>query len=306
MNINKYLTPYNHTAGKIDRIKYIVIHYVGALGSAKANCKYYAEGNRSASAHYYVDFDGSIWQSVEDKNVAWHCGAKKYNHPECRNANSLGIEMCVRNKDSMASDSKDWYFEDATVQATIELTKKLMDKYGVDENHVIRHYDVTGKICPNPYVFNHTRHTWRDFKEALKDKKRYGWHNEDGGWRYYLGDSEGNATTYVKGNWYKWKSDKDKNEYWSFFLGDNGFAICNDWYQHNDKWYFFNEDCVMLSNQWRHINDKWYYFCNSGEMVTSSYVKSRSKDNVYYKINKDGIWEGEEEINPDTSHFKVF
>lgn len=142
--------------------------------------------------------------------------------------------------------------------------------------------------------------------EKVIETKQYGWHNEDGGWRYYLGDVNGNATTCVKGNWYKWKSEKDKNEYWSFFLGDNGFAVCNDWYRHNGKWYYFNEDCVMISNQWLKYEDKWYYFCNSGEMVANAYVKSRSAKDVYYFINKDGVWEGKEEINPDTSHFKVF
>ncbi|GEM_PF-7128177 len=34
------------------------------------------------------------------------------------------------------------------------------NKYNVPANHVIRHYDVTGKICPNPFVYNHTQHTW--------------------------------------------------------------------------------------------------------------------------------------------------
>lgn len=124
MQINKLLTPYNHNSGTVDRIKYIVIHYVGALGGARANCQWYAGGNRGASAHYFVDFDGSVWQSVEDRNIAWHCGAKSYRHPECRNANSIGIEMCVRNKGSQADTSKDWYFEDATVQSAIELTRE--------------------------------------------------------------------------------------------------------------------------------------------------------------------------------------
>ena len=105
MKVNKLLTPYNHTAGTVGRIKYIVIHYVGATGGAEANCKYYAGGNRGASAHYYVDFDGSIWQSVEDNDIAWHCGGKKYPgtkggayHGICTNANSIGIDLCVRNR----------------------------------------------------------------------------------------------------------------------------------------------------------------------------------------------------------------
>jgi N-acetyl-anhydromuramyl-L-alanine amidase AmpD len=170
MKINKLLTKYNHDKGSVSRIEYIVIHYVGALGGAKGNCQWYAECNRNASAHYYVDHDGSIWQSVEDANIAWHCGsATGYKHPKCRNGNSIGIEMCVRKKNTKtlwASD-KDWYFEDATVASTIELTKYLMKKYDIPVENVIRHYDVTGKICPNPYVYNYTKHTWDEFKKAL-------------------------------------------------------------------------------------------------------------------------------------------
>ena len=166
--IEKLLTPYNFTnKDNVGRIKYIVIHYVGALGGAKANCQYYASKYIGASAHYFVGFDGEIWQSVGDEDIAWHCGANSYRHAECRNSNSIGIELCVRNRGNQAADSKDWYFEDATVKAAIELTEYLMKKYGVDVANVIRHYDVTGKICPNPYVYNTTKHTWDAFKKAI-------------------------------------------------------------------------------------------------------------------------------------------
>ena len=149
MQINKLLTPYNlNRLGDTSRIKYIVLHYVGATGGAEANCRYYASKYIGASAHYYVGFGGEIWQSVEDGDIAWHCGAKSYRHPECRNSNSIGIELCVRNKGSQAADSRDWYFENATVQAAIELTRELMKKYGIPADRVIRHYDVTGKNLP--------------------------------------------------------------------------------------------------------------------------------------------------------------
>ena len=45
-----------------------------------------------------------------------------------------------------------------------------MKDYNIDINHVIRHYDVTGKICPNPYVKNNklkTSWTWDEFKNKL-------------------------------------------------------------------------------------------------------------------------------------------
>lgn len=169
MQINRMISAYNHEPGSISRIKYIVIHYVGALGDARNNCEYYGGGNRNASAHYFVGFAGDIWQCVEDADIAWHVGASSYVHPECRNANALGIEMCVRKRDTshLGATDRDWYFEDATVNAAAELTRYLMEKYNVPADHVIRHYDVTGKICPNPYVYNTTNHTWEEFKRLI-------------------------------------------------------------------------------------------------------------------------------------------
>lgn len=172
LNIQECLTKYNlnvASRGKGD-IKYIVVHYVGALGDAKANCEYYASKRIGASAHYYVGFDGSIWRSVRDKDIAWHCGTTgSYKHPECRNVNSIGVEMCVRKRDTQHREStdKDWYFEDATVQKAAALVRALMQEYDVPADRVVRHYDVTGKICPNPYVYNNGSHTWDEFKTLI-------------------------------------------------------------------------------------------------------------------------------------------
>lgn len=245
MQINKLLTPYNYSNGELSRIKYIVIHYVGALGGAEANCKYYASQYVGASAHYFAGFGGEIWQSVEDKNIAWHCGAKKYAHPECRNSNSIGIELCVRNNGSKADTSRDWYFEDATVQAAIELTKELMAKYNILADHVIRHYDVTGKICPNPYVYNHTQHTWEDFKAALSVPAEYtvGWNHDDNGWWY-----ADTRTTYYKSCWQIINGHK-------YRFNSDGYALTR-WQEIDGKWYYFEprtghalECALYVSNQ---------------------------------------------------------
>ena len=269
MQINKLLTPYNHNTGSVDRIKYIVIHYVGALGGARANCQWYAEGDRGASAHYFVDFDGAVWQSVEDKDIAWHCGAKSYRHPECRNANSIGIEMCVRNKGSQADTSRDWYFEDATVAAAIRLTRELMDKYHVPADHVIRHYDVTGKICPNPYVYNTTTHTWGAFKAALEElavEVKSGWIPEDGGWRFYNGDT-GQP---VRNAWYKDGQD------WYWFDGA-GMMVRNTWYKYKDAWYYLGDDGAMCKGQVT-VDGKWYIMDNAGRMIVEPVVLTPDQD----------------------------
>lgn len=258
MKVKKLLTPYNYSIGTADRIKYIVIHYVGALGGAEANCKYYASQYLGASAHYYVGFAGEVWQSVEDKDIAWHCGAKAYIHPECRNANSLGIELCVRNNGSLSDTSLDWYFEDATVKEGIELTKALMEKYHVPADRVIRHYDVTGKICPNPYVYNHTQNTWEAFKAALVavPEKKSRWIQEDNGWRFYLGDTGLPVRN-------EWLQDQDK---WYWFDGA-GMMVTSTWYQYKGSWYYLGSDGAMLKGL-QDVNGKWHYLAEDGKMAT--------------------------------------
>ena len=160
MEIKKLLTTANYSKATDKQNKYIVIHYVGATGGAEANCRYFQNTYREASAHYFVGHEGEIWQCVEDKNIAWHCGAKQYKHPYCRNDNSIGIELCCRK--NLAGT---WYFEEETVNAAIALVKELMAKYNIPVGNVIRHYDVSGKICPEPYVRD--SEAWNNFKACL-------------------------------------------------------------------------------------------------------------------------------------------
>ena len=162
MEIKKNITTKNFNVGNINRIKYIVIHFTANNGdTALGNTNYFKE-YRGSSAHYFVD-ENNIYQSVEDKNIAWHCGANKYKHSYCRNTNSLGIELCSR-KDSNGK----YYFKDKTVENAVELVKMLMTKYNVPATNVIRHYDVTGKNCPEPFVRNIK--AWQNFKSRLEEK----------------------------------------------------------------------------------------------------------------------------------------
>ncbi len=168
MKIKKRLTKYNYSERpNKNNIHYIVIHYVGALGDAKANCKYTASKYTGVSSHYYVGFNGDIWQSVRDIHKAWHCGASTYLHKECRNENSIGVEMCVKKKNTKSLNAldKDWYFTEKTTDAASSLVKSLMKKYDIKPNHVLRHYDVTGKVCPAPFV--HDKEAWTNFKKTL-------------------------------------------------------------------------------------------------------------------------------------------
>ena len=169
VTIQKKLTPYNFTAMSNKKIQYIVVHYVGAVSTDKNNAdNLYNHDYRGTiherSAHYFVD-ENSIWQSVEDKDRAWHCGGGlqgKYGHTffgKCTNYNSIGIEMCCK-KTLLGK----WYFEPKTVENTVALVKMLMEKHNIPIENVIRHYDVTGKDCPAPYI---DEIKWQEFKNMI-------------------------------------------------------------------------------------------------------------------------------------------
>lgn len=158
MEIIRDITNTNRTVTSGRSIKYIVIHYVGAVSSAKANAQYFKNTYRGASAHYFVD-DNSCYQVVEEKDIAWHVGAKYYKHLNCRNSNSIGIEMCCFNNGGRIDVSEN------VANRTVELTKELMKKYNIPITNVLRHYDVTGKDCPAPFVNNPSR--WTNFLNKL-------------------------------------------------------------------------------------------------------------------------------------------
>ena len=141
----------NYRAGRTQPVRYIVMHYTANNGdTARNNCDYYHRvGGLQASAHYFCDEYGAM-QSVLECDTAWHCGAEagqRYWHPECRNGNSIGIEMCSRKR----ADGS-YYILPETVANAAALAREIMQRYGIDTEHVVRHYDVTGKRCPMPWV----------------------------------------------------------------------------------------------------------------------------------------------------------
>ena len=166
---NSNFTAYRNCRERAEKIKYIVIHYTGSEGTAQNNVTYFNGGNRNASAHYFVGRDGVICEYCDpEKWYAWHCGGalESSHHPyygKCTNANSIGIEICTHNNGS------NWEFTEKAVNTAIELTKYLMQKFGVSADNVIRHYDVTGKSCPRVPGWGAVGGSaeWDKFKKAI-------------------------------------------------------------------------------------------------------------------------------------------
>lgn len=141
------------SARSTDKIKYIVIHYTANDGDTdESNGKYFHNNVVKASAHYFVDSD-SVTQSVPDNYVAWSVGGSKYSncattgggkyYGTVTNTNSISIELCDDKNDGKI------YPSEATINNALELTRTLMNKYGIPRERVIRHFDVTGKSCPS-------------------------------------------------------------------------------------------------------------------------------------------------------------
>lgn len=180
MNINQNTNFGTHnTTARSGAIKYIVIHYVGATGDAKANVNYYNQrSTTNASADFFVGHSGDIWQYNPNpkSRYCWAVGGAKQSsyggslYGIAKNANCVSIEMCVKTRGSQISNSPDWYFTNETINATIELTRHLMNLYGVPADHVIRHFDVNGKYCPGVVGWNSasgSESAWKDFKARI-------------------------------------------------------------------------------------------------------------------------------------------
>lgn len=146
-------------------IKFLVYHYTANDGDRdEGNANYFHNNVVKASAHRFVD-DDSVTISVPDNYVAWHCGGglqgskgHKF-HKICTNTNSIGIEMCDTVKNGKHDISK------KTRENAILLGRELVKKYGIKKDHVIRHFDVTGKNCPAYYVKDEK--AWEEFKNEI-------------------------------------------------------------------------------------------------------------------------------------------
>ncbi len=150
------LNEYSRPGDPLEEVNGIVIHYVGNPGTtAEQNHSYFSNlaqtGETYASSHFLVGLEGEVIQNVPLDEIAY-CSSQ-------RNADTISIECCH------PDDSGE--FTQATYDALVRLTRWLMEAYGLDSSQVIRHYDVTGKICPKFYVDNPA--AWEAFLAALSE-----------------------------------------------------------------------------------------------------------------------------------------
>lgn len=180
------------TKSKGRTIKYLAIHYTAggssAAGRARGVKKVFEA--RRASADFAVDDAEMVQFNPDLKNYyCWAVGDAKTGVVKCldgANRNTISIEMCSNLKSGTSAakpNHNGWYFTEATLNNAVRLAKILMKKYNIPIERVVRHYDISGKLCPGIVGWNTGRlytpsgertseynneDAWLAFKERLK------------------------------------------------------------------------------------------------------------------------------------------
>ncbi len=147
------LNDYSRPGTPLEEVKAVVVHYVGNPGTTAEQNRSYFENlatthETSASSHFLVGLDGEIIQCVPLDEWSY-CTSQA-------NSYSISIEVCHPDETGK--------FNDKTYASLVKLLRWLTDAYGLDRDGLLRHYDVTEKICPKYYV-DHP-----DAWESLKDE----------------------------------------------------------------------------------------------------------------------------------------
>lgn len=150
------LTPneYSRPETKTSRIRNIVIHYTANPGATAKQNRDYFEGLKDthltkASSHFIVGLEGEIIQCIPTWEVAYASNDRNYD--------TVSIECCHPDETGK--------FNQATYDSMVRLSAWLCLKFDLTEKDLIRHYDITGKICPK-YFVNYPE-KWTEFQNDV-------------------------------------------------------------------------------------------------------------------------------------------
>lgn len=135
--VNEYSRP----GETLPEVRDIFVHYTANPGTSAAQNRSYFEQQKdmheaSVSAHFIIGYDGEIIQCVPLNEIAYAV--------QTRNYDSVSIECCYK--------AADGSFTQETYDSLISLLAWLTDAYGLDTDHILRHYDCGGKKCPIYYT----------------------------------------------------------------------------------------------------------------------------------------------------------
>lgn len=149
--------PYSRSGIPLEQVNGVVIHYVANAGSTAEENRNYFENLKDthltkASSHFIIGLDGEIIQCIPLDEISYASNE--------RNSDTISIECCHKKENGK--------FTKKTYRSLVKLTAWLCATYGIEASDVIRHYDVTGKLCPLYFV----RHedAWEEFLSDIQKK----------------------------------------------------------------------------------------------------------------------------------------
>ena len=172
------------SATDIANVKYINRNYVkkdGKIYEANGKTKF-----RYGSAQWFIDED-SATLCIPQSEVAWACGDRQlpynngykgqtklakelFNHRQ--NYMTINYELC---------NNGDW---GKTCDNSIDIIAQDIIDYNIATHMIFRHFDITGKICPKPFVDD--EQAWEKYRtriinrviEMKKEKEISSWARE--------------------------------------------------------------------------------------------------------------------------------
>lgn len=138
---------------ELEDIRDIVIHYVGNPGTTAAqNRSYYCSPQSEVSSHFLIGLEGEVLLCVPLN--------EKSSASNNRNKDTISIEVCHPDDSGQ--------FTAQSYEALVKLTAWLLENTGLKADHIIRHYDITGKDCPRYFV--HHEDAWNQFRADVKER----------------------------------------------------------------------------------------------------------------------------------------
>lgn len=127
----------SRTGEKLDAVRDIAVHYVANPGTgALANRGYFEGPDSDTSAHFIVGLEGEVLLLIplDEKS----CATNE------RNVDTISVEVCHPDESGQ--------FSPITYESLIRLLAYLCEEFDLTQENLIRHYDVTKKMCPRYYV----------------------------------------------------------------------------------------------------------------------------------------------------------
>lgn len=150
----KWVSSPNFKVGKNRSISTVVLHAT-ATSKLASPLEWLTSPLSRVSSHYLIDKDGTIYQLVLERNIAFHAGESFWQGKAHVNNFSVGIELVNPNDGSE--------YPQEQVQACLDLCIDICTRYRIPSADVVGHLDVALGRKSDPAGFD-----FEDFRNRLR------------------------------------------------------------------------------------------------------------------------------------------